>query len=151
MNPLFPEKEPAAPKVDVPNIRMLEAAAKYKTGDAELDGALLGVLQNMDATLIKAAEYGVDLPPLGSYLPFSKSELMEDGKVKRAFETMMSDPRATEQGKALEAAPEGALVKLLADDPLARIDVPHFAGQIGARVLEQGEDGGVLSFLVAKP
>jgi len=53
--------------------------------------------------------------------------------------------------RALEAAAPGARVRLLADDPLARIDVPHFAGQLGAEVLEQGESAGVLSFLVAKP
>jgi tRNA 2-thiouridine synthesizing protein A len=53
--------------------------------------------------------------------------------------------------KALDAAPAGACVRLLADDPMARIDVPHFAGQIGAIVIEQGEDGGVLSFVVRKP
>ena len=53
--------------------------------------------------------------------------------------------------RALEQAPPGARVRLLADDPLARIDVPHFAGQIGAQVLEQGESAGALSFLVAKP
>lgn len=49
--------------------------------------------------------------------------------------------------KALETA-AGRSVRLLADDPLARIDVPHFAGQIGAEVLDQSEDAGVLSFLV---
>jgi tRNA 2-thiouridine synthesizing protein A len=53
--------------------------------------------------------------------------------------------------RALEQAPPGARVRLLADDPLARIDVPHFAGQIGAQVLEQGEAAGALSFLVTKP
>ena len=53
--------------------------------------------------------------------------------------------------RALERAPAGARVRLLADDPLARIDVPHFAGQIGAQVLEQGEAAGSLSFLIAKP
>ena len=53
--------------------------------------------------------------------------------------------------RALEAAPAGARVRLYADDPMARIDVPHFAGQIGAQVLEQGEASGALSFLVAKP
>lgn len=52
--------------------------------------------------------------------------------------------------RALEAAPPGARVRLLADDPLARIDVPHFAAQVGAQVLEQAETGGALSFLVAK-
>ena len=51
--------------------------------------------------------------------------------------------------RALEAAPPGARVRLLADDPLARIDVPHFAASIGAAVLEQGEVDGALSFLVA--
>lgn len=50
--------------------------------------------------------------------------------------------------KALEAAGPGAKVRLLADDPLARIDVPHFAAQAGAEVLEQGERDGALSFLV---
>lgn len=53
--------------------------------------------------------------------------------------------------RALEAAPDGARVRLLADDPLARIDVPHFAAGLGAEVIEKGEDAGVLSFLVAKP
>jgi len=53
--------------------------------------------------------------------------------------------------RALEAAPPGARVRLLADDPLARIDVPHFAAQAGAEVLEQGEAEGALSFLVGKP
>lgn len=53
--------------------------------------------------------------------------------------------------RALEAAPTGARVRLLADDPLARIDVPHFAASIGAEVVERGEDAGALSFVVAKP
>lgn len=52
--------------------------------------------------------------------------------------------------RALEAAPSGARVRLLADDPLARIDVPHFAASVGAAVLEQVERDGALSFLVAK-
>jgi len=53
--------------------------------------------------------------------------------------------------RALEAAPAGARVRLLADDPLARIDVPHFAAEAGAEVLERAEADGALSFLVAKP
>lgn len=52
--------------------------------------------------------------------------------------------------RALEAAPPGARVRLLADDPLAQIDVPHFAAQTGARLLEQVESGEGLSFLVSK-
>jgi tRNA 2-thiouridine synthesizing protein A len=52
--------------------------------------------------------------------------------------------------KALEAAPPGARVRLLADDPMARIDVPHFAAEVGAEVLGRDEiEGGGFSFLVA--
>lgn len=53
--------------------------------------------------------------------------------------------------RALEGAQAGGRVRLLADDPLARIDVPHFAAEVGAEVLERGEAAGVLSFLIAKP
>ncbi len=52
--------------------------------------------------------------------------------------------------RALEQAPAGGRVRLLADDPLARIDVPHFVGQIGARVIEQSQTDATLSFLVEK-
>jgi tRNA 2-thiouridine synthesizing protein A len=51
--------------------------------------------------------------------------------------------------RALEAAPGGGRVRLLADDPLARIDVPHFAAEAGVTLLEAVEDDGVFSFLVA--
>ena len=37
--------------------------------------------------------------------------------------------------RALEGAPSGAVIRLLADDPLARIDVPHFAAQRGLELL----------------
>ena len=50
----------------------------------------------------------------------------------------------------MERAPGGARVRLLADDPMARIDVPHFAAQAGYEVIESGEAAGALSFLVAK-
>ncbi len=53
--------------------------------------------------------------------------------------------------RALENAPAGAKVRLYADDPLARIDVPHFAASGGFEVLDVAEDDGVLSFLIAKP
>jgi tRNA 2-thiouridine synthesizing protein A len=52
--------------------------------------------------------------------------------------------------RALEAAPVGTCVRLLADDPLARIDVPHFAAEAGAEVLELTDDAGALTFLVAR-
>ncbi|HEY9233910.1 MULTISPECIES: sulfurtransferase TusA family protein [Phenylobacterium] len=53
--------------------------------------------------------------------------------------------------RALEDAPAGACVRLLADDPLARIDVPHFAAGAGLEIVERSEDSGALSFLVRKP
>lgn len=53
--------------------------------------------------------------------------------------------------RALETARPGARLRLLADDPMARIDVPHFAVQAGVELLETGEDSGVLSFVIAKP
>ena len=53
--------------------------------------------------------------------------------------------------RALEQAPAGARVRLLADDPLARIDVPHFASQVGAALSEQSEADGALIFVITKP
>lgn len=52
--------------------------------------------------------------------------------------------------RALEQAPPGAVIRLLADDPLARIDVPHFAAQVGAEIVTQDHVGDSLSFLVAR-
>lgn len=53
--------------------------------------------------------------------------------------------------RALETAPAGGEVRLIADDPMARIDVPHFAASIGATVVAiTDEDAGAISFLVLK-
>ena len=53
--------------------------------------------------------------------------------------------------RALEAAEAGGRVRLIADDPLARIDVPHFAASVGATIVSiTDEDGGAVSFLVSK-
>jgi len=53
--------------------------------------------------------------------------------------------------RALEEAAPGGRVRLLADDPLARIDVPHFAAGAGATVVEIVDaPNGAISFLVAK-
>jgi tRNA 2-thiouridine synthesizing protein A len=41
--------------------------------------------------------------------------------------------------RALEAAPAGVVVRLLADDPMARIDVPHFCKQQGFELVEAAE------------
>jgi tRNA 2-thiouridine synthesizing protein A len=52
--------------------------------------------------------------------------------------------------RALEAARPGQRVRLLADDPLARIDVPHFLAAKGYALIESSADGGTLSFLTEK-
>lgn len=54
--------------------------------------------------------------------------------------------------RALEAAGPGAIVRLLADDPMARIDVPHFTNETGYAVIDRGELGaGGLFFVVSRP
>lgn len=53
--------------------------------------------------------------------------------------------------RALEAAPAGAIVRLLADDPMARIDVPHFVREAGVELLEGPPQGPALVFRVRKP
>ncbi|MDQ2859167.1 MAG: sulfurtransferase TusA family protein [Pseudomonadota bacterium] len=53
--------------------------------------------------------------------------------------------------RALERAPAGATVLLIADDPMARIDVPHFAAEAGVEILSLEEAGGAISVRVRKP
>ena len=54
--------------------------------------------------------------------------------------------------RALEAARPGETLALLADDPLARIDVPHFAREQGLELVAvEAVGGGVLRFVVRKP
>ena len=52
--------------------------------------------------------------------------------------------------RALERAPSGSVITLLADDPMAKIDVPHFAAEAGIELLEATDEAGVLSFRVRK-
>ena len=51
--------------------------------------------------------------------------------------------------RALEAAGD-QVVRLIADDPMARIDVPHFVREAGAELLEATETAGVLTFRVRR-
>lgn len=53
--------------------------------------------------------------------------------------------------KAVEQAAVGQCVRLLADDPLARIDVPHLAASLGLLIIEAPADGAPLDFLIQKP
>ena len=52
--------------------------------------------------------------------------------------------------RALEAAPLGARLRLLADDPMARIDVPHFAASTGARIESLVVEDQTLNVLISK-
>lgn len=52
--------------------------------------------------------------------------------------------------RALEGTEAGALVVLLADDPMAKIDVPHFAAQNGHELLSTESRGAVLRFTLRK-
>jgi tRNA 2-thiouridine synthesizing protein A len=52
--------------------------------------------------------------------------------------------------RALEAASAGQRVVLLADDPLARVDVPHFVTQAGHVLLELKDSGEDFEFTVEK-
>ena len=52
--------------------------------------------------------------------------------------------------RALEAMRPGQRVRLLADDPMARVDVPHFTAETGDVLVESGAEGSTLSFLVEK-
>ena len=53
--------------------------------------------------------------------------------------------------RAVERAAPGASLVLLADDPLARVDVPHFAAASGLELVEVVEADGCLRFVVRKP
>ena len=54
--------------------------------------------------------------------------------------------------RAVERAGPGELLALLADDPLARVDVPHFARERGLELLAvEPAGGGSLRFVVRTP
>lgn len=50
--------------------------------------------------------------------------------------------------KALETAPPGARIVLLATDPMARIDVPFLMSQKGGRVVEIEDADGLLRLTI---
>ncbi|MEM7089410.1 MAG: sulfurtransferase TusA family protein [Pseudomonadota bacterium] len=52
--------------------------------------------------------------------------------------------------KRLKSMPNGAVLKLLADDPAAIIDVPHFCFENGHRLLERREADGHQIYLIEK-
>ena len=52
--------------------------------------------------------------------------------------------------KALENAADGTTLKLLADDPLARIDIPHLLAGLGYPLIRLETEGSILAFIVRK-
>jgi len=50
--------------------------------------------------------------------------------------------------KAIESAGPGAVLTLLATDPMARIDVPFLMADLGGRVVSVVEEDGVLTLKV---
>ena len=52
--------------------------------------------------------------------------------------------------RACEAAPPGATVRLLADDPLARIDVPHYVAEAGLELVTLESEGPQVVAVVRK-
>ena len=53
-------------------------------------------------------------------------------------------------GRALRHAAAGDEIELIADDPMARIDVPHFVDQGGHRLLSVEARGDALAFRVVR-
>lgn len=52
--------------------------------------------------------------------------------------------------KRLKALPAGAVLRMLADDPAAVIDVPHFCAESGHTLLDQSESDGAQIYLIRK-
>jgi tRNA 2-thiouridine synthesizing protein A len=53
--------------------------------------------------------------------------------------------------RACEAAAPGAILRLLADDPLARIDVPHYVAEAGLELMSLEAAGSEVVAVVRKP
>ncbi|WP_170344408.1 MULTISPECIES: sulfurtransferase TusA family protein [Ruegeria] len=52
--------------------------------------------------------------------------------------------------KRLKSMPDGAVLRVLADDPAAIVDVPHFCAEAGHRLLSQDTDGAHQIYLIQK-
>ncbi len=53
--------------------------------------------------------------------------------------------------RAVERAPSGSTLKLIADDPLVRIDAPHYAREAGLEILSVEQADGSVTVRVRKP
>ncbi|MFM8747623.1 MAG: sulfurtransferase TusA family protein [Aestuariivirga sp.] len=52
--------------------------------------------------------------------------------------------------KRLEAMPAGAIIKVIATDPMSAIDMPHFCNEQGHVLLDQSQDGGAFIFRIRR-
>lgn len=52
--------------------------------------------------------------------------------------------------KRLLSMPGGAVLKLLADDPAAIVDVPHFCGEAGHTLVSQDDGDGHRIYVIRK-
>lgn len=52
--------------------------------------------------------------------------------------------------KRLKSMVKGAVLRVIADDPAAIIDIPHFCAEAGHVLLEQGENAGHQVYLIRK-
>ena len=52
--------------------------------------------------------------------------------------------------KALLALPPGAVLRVLASDPAAVIDMPHFCAQAGHAFLGMAEEKGATAYLIRR-
>ncbi|NND19803.1 MAG: sulfurtransferase TusA family protein [Silicimonas sp.] len=52
--------------------------------------------------------------------------------------------------KRLRALPSGAVMKVIADDPAAIVDVPHFCAEQGYNLISAEESAGIQTYLIRK-
>jgi tRNA 2-thiouridine synthesizing protein A len=52
--------------------------------------------------------------------------------------------------RALMRLDAGARLIVLADDPMSAIDIPYLVLELGDEIVETGEDGGVLRFVICR-
>ena len=52
--------------------------------------------------------------------------------------------------KRLNQLPDGAVLQVIADDPAAVVDIPHYCREAGHRLLEQSTRGGRQIYLIRK-
>ncbi len=52
--------------------------------------------------------------------------------------------------KRLKSLPTGGVLRVLADDPAAVVDVPHFCTEAGHNLISQGEENGHQFYVIRK-